>query len=87
MVGCLTFAILQRAADINRLSILEGPKAALIASKDFEGGHYTSPPYHGIRAFGRVALPWAFSQTVRKRTTVGEETHSELSSGSENTPI
>jgi homoserine O-acetyltransferase len=43
--------------------ILEGPKAALIASKDFENGHYTSPPYHGIRAFGRVILPWVDSQT------------------------
>ncbi|KAF8131698.1 Alpha/Beta hydrolase protein [Boletus edulis] len=43
--------------------ILEGPKAALIASKDFENGHYTSPPYHGIRAFGRVVLAWVYSQS------------------------
>ncbi|KAH0827893.1 Alpha/Beta hydrolase protein [Lanmaoa asiatica] len=42
--------------------ILEGPKAALIASKDFKDGHYTSPPHHGIRAFGRVILPWVYSQ-------------------------
>ncbi|KAF9227324.1 alpha/beta-hydrolase [Gyrodon lividus] len=43
--------------------ILEGPKAALIASKDFEDGHYTSPPQHGIRAFGRVILGWLYGQT------------------------
>ncbi|EIN04213.1 homoserine acetyltransferase [Punctularia strigosozonata HHB-11173 SS5] len=42
---------------------LEGPKAALVASKDFEGGHYTSPPQHGIRAFGRVYSAWAYGQT------------------------
>ncbi|KAG9316648.1 Alpha/Beta hydrolase protein [Chiua virens] len=41
--------------------ILEGPKAALTASKDFENGHYTSPPHHGMRAFGRVILGWAYS--------------------------
>ncbi|KAF9241613.1 Alpha/Beta hydrolase protein [Melanogaster broomeanus] len=43
--------------------ILEGPKAALVASKDFEGGHYTSPPQHGMRAFGGVLLGWLFGQT------------------------
>ncbi|KAF8993766.1 Alpha/Beta hydrolase protein [Cyathus striatus] len=29
---------------------LEGPKAALVASKDFDNGHYKSTPQHGIRA-------------------------------------
>ncbi|KAF8556368.1 alpha beta hydrolase fold protein [Imleria badia] len=43
--------------------ILEGPKAALVASKDFKDGHYTSPPHHGMRAFGRVLLAWVYSQT------------------------
>ncbi|KAF9241617.1 Alpha/Beta hydrolase protein [Melanogaster broomeanus] len=43
--------------------ILEGPMAALVASKDFEGGHYTSPPQHGMRAFGRILLGWVFGQT------------------------
>lgn len=42
---------------------LEGPKAALMASKDFEGGHYKSEPQHGIRAFGRVYSAWAYGQT------------------------
>ncbi|THH08385.1 hypothetical protein EW145_g2745 [Phellinidium pouzarii] len=42
---------------------LEGPKAALVASKDFSGGHYTSTPYHGIRAFARVYSAWAYGQT------------------------
>ncbi|KAF8556375.1 hypothetical protein OG21DRAFT_1506648 [Imleria badia] len=37
--------------------ITDGPKAALMASRDFEDGHYTSSPYHGIRAFG-CALKW-----------------------------
>lgn len=46
-------------------SFLEGPKAALVASKDFEGGHYHEPPQHGIRAFARVYCAWAYGQTVR----------------------
>ncbi|KAH7911424.1 Alpha/Beta hydrolase protein [Hygrophoropsis aurantiaca] len=43
--------------------LLEGPKSALLASKDFDDGHYTSTPQFGIRAFGRVMVPWVFSQT------------------------
>ncbi|GJJ06274.1 hypothetical protein Clacol_000465 [Clathrus columnatus] len=35
------------------LSFIEGPKAALLASRDFNFGHYTAPPTSGIRAFGR----------------------------------
>jgi len=42
---------------------LEGPKAAMLASKDFNDGHYTSTPQHGIRAFGRVYSAWAYGQT------------------------
>lgn len=42
---------------------LEGPTAALVASKDFDGGHYKSPPQHGIRAFGRAYSAWAYGQT------------------------
>ncbi|KAJ8518257.1 hypothetical protein ONZ45_g4642 [Pleurotus djamor] len=42
---------------------LEGPKAALVASKDFDEGHYKSPPYHGLRAFGRVYSAWGYGQT------------------------
>ncbi|KAH7914140.1 alpha beta hydrolase fold protein [Hygrophoropsis aurantiaca] len=42
---------------------LEGPKAALSASKDFEDGHYKVTPQHGIRAFGRAYSAWAYSQT------------------------
>jgi homoserine O-acetyltransferase len=42
--------------------ILEGPKAALSASKDFQDGHYKSAPQHGIRAFGRAFSAWTHSQ-------------------------
>jgi hypothetical protein len=45
-------------------SFLEGPKAALVASKDFDNGHYKTIPQHGIRAFGRVYSAWAYGQTV-----------------------
>ena len=45
-------------------SFLEGPKAALVASKDFDNGHYKTTPHHGIRAFGRVYSAWAYGQTV-----------------------
>ena len=43
-------------------SFLEGPKAALTASKDFDNGHYKTTPQHGIRAFGRAYSAWAYSQ-------------------------
>lgn len=46
------------------VSFLEGPAAALTASKDFDNGHYQWPPQHGIRAFGRVYSAWAYGQTV-----------------------
>ncbi|KAI5120298.1 hypothetical protein M0805_005802 [Coniferiporia weirii] len=42
---------------------LEGPKAALTASKDFDNGHYKSVPQIGIRAFGRAYSAWAYGQT------------------------
>ncbi|KAF9485534.1 alpha beta hydrolase fold protein [Pholiota conissans] len=42
---------------------LEGPKAALVASKDFENGHYKTPAEIGVRAFGRVYCAWAYGQT------------------------
>ncbi|KAG2035106.1 alpha beta hydrolase fold protein [Suillus americanus] len=41
---------------------LEGLKAALSASKDFQDGHYKSTPEHGIRAFGRALSAWTYSQ-------------------------
>jgi hypothetical protein len=47
-------------------SFLEGPKAALTASKDFEGGHYTSLPRHGLKAFARVYSAWPYGQAVRE---------------------
>ncbi|KAI0049897.1 homoserine acetyltransferase [Auriscalpium vulgare] len=42
---------------------IEGPKSALLSSKDFRDGHYQSAPQHGIRAFGRAYSSWAYSQT------------------------
>ena len=51
-------------------SFLEGPKAALTASKDFENGHYKTVPQFGIRAFGRAYSAWAYGQTVSTKVTV-----------------
>jgi len=42
---------------------LEGPKAALVASKDFYDGHYKEKPEQGLRAFARVFSAWAYGQT------------------------
>ena len=42
-------------------SFLEGPKAALVNSADFHGGHYTKPATQGTGAFGRVYVTWARS--------------------------
>ncbi|OCB88485.1 homoserine acetyltransferase [Sanghuangporus baumii] len=42
---------------------LEGPKAALVASKDFDNGQYKTVPQIGIRAFGRAYSAWAYGQT------------------------
>jgi homoserine O-acetyltransferase len=36
----------------------------MLASKDFDDGHYQSTPQHGIRAFARVYSAWAYGQTV-----------------------
>ncbi|KAF8623122.1 hypothetical protein AX17_007556 [Amanita inopinata Kibby_2008] len=48
---------------VHNQCFLEGPKAALRASKDFENGHYKSVPQHGLRAFGRAYSAWAYGQT------------------------
>ncbi|KAF7770658.1 hypothetical protein Agabi119p4_6632 [Agaricus bisporus var. burnettii] len=50
-----------RTSDHNKCFI-EGPKAALVASRDFENGHYKTQPQHGLRAFGRVYCGWAYGQ-------------------------
>ncbi|KAH9859026.1 homoserine O-acetyltransferase [Lenzites betulinus] len=42
---------------------LEGPKAALKAGCDFNGGHYTTTPQIAIRAFARAYCAWAYGQT------------------------
>lgn len=52
-----------------RESFLEGPKAALVNSADFHGGHYTKPVNMGIRAFARVYCAWAYGQTVSSYIT------------------
>ncbi|EKM54690.1 uncharacterized protein PHACADRAFT_124009 [Phanerochaete carnosa HHB-10118-sp] len=41
---------------------LEGPRIALAASRDYQDGHYTTKPQHGIRAFARVYSAWAYGQ-------------------------
>ncbi|KAK2462240.1 hypothetical protein APHAL10511_005736 [Amanita phalloides] len=48
---------------VHNQCILEGLKATMTASKDFEGGYYKSAPHHGIRAFARVCSAWSLSLT------------------------
>ncbi|KAI9695777.1 MAG: hypothetical protein M1820_008450 [Bogoriella megaspora] len=43
-------------------NFLEGPKAALVTSVDFQDGDYMTKPLRGQRAFGRVYSTWALSQ-------------------------
>ncbi|KAH7886368.1 Alpha/Beta hydrolase protein [Phlebopus sp. FC_14] len=40
--------------------MIEGPKYALLASKDFEDGEYKSQPQYGKRAFGRAIFGWIY---------------------------
>ncbi|PCH36082.1 homoserine O-acetyltransferase [Wolfiporia cocos MD-104 SS10] len=47
---------------VHNQCFLEGPKAALVASKDFDNGHYKTNPHIGIRAFGRAYSAWAYGQ-------------------------
>ena len=42
---------------------LEGVKAALCADQHWNDGDYSSPPIKGLKAFARVYVGWAFSQT------------------------
>ncbi|KIJ70583.1 hypothetical protein HYDPIDRAFT_23676 [Hydnomerulius pinastri MD-312] len=51
-----------RTSPHNQWFFIEGPKIALPASKGYADGHYTSPPQHGIRAFGGVYCAWAYGQ-------------------------
>jgi len=44
-------------------AFLDGPKAALQADSAWNEGDYTYPPDKGLRAFGRVYVAWAYSQT------------------------
>ncbi|KAF8993765.1 homoserine acetyltransferase [Cyathus striatus] len=44
-------------------SFIEGPKSALIASKDFDNGHYSGNATQGVRAFARAYSAWAYGQT------------------------
>ncbi|KAA1473922.1 homoserine acetyltransferase [Dentipellis sp. KUC8613] len=51
-----------RTSDHNQCFI-QGPKNAMLASKDFEDGHYKFTPQYGIRAFARAYSAWAYGQT------------------------
>ena len=49
---------------IHNYAFLEGPKAALINSVDYEDGAYRAKgqrPFRGLRAFGRAYCAWAMS--------------------------
>ncbi|KAL0574958.1 hypothetical protein V5O48_007003 [Marasmius crinis-equi] len=60
-------------------NFIEGPKAALLASKDFENGHYKAPPEIGIRAFGRVYSGWAYGQEwYRNKQHLYDGTYADL---------
>ncbi|EIN14643.1 alpha/beta hydrolase fold protein [Punctularia strigosozonata HHB-11173 SS5] len=59
---------------------LEGPQAALTASKDFHDGHYTSPPQYGIRAFGRAYSAWAYGQTWFRQRLYISDAHPDMES-------
>ena len=47
----------------HNLVFLEGVKAALCADQHWNNGDYSSPPIKGLKAFARVYVGWAFSQT------------------------
>ncbi|KAJ6497690.1 Alpha/Beta hydrolase protein [Mycena sanguinolenta] len=47
---------------VHNWCFLEGPKAALVNSVDFQDGEYVTPPVKGVAAFGRVYSTWALSQ-------------------------
>ena len=68
----LPFCASARTSPHNKV-FLEGVKAALTADAAFAGGDYTRPPEAGLRAFGRVYVGWAYSQTFYR-----EELHREL---------
>lgn len=63
----LNFSLCDKVIDVivpPNDSIIEGPKHALIASKDFHDGEYKSTPRHGIKAFGRSLFSWAYDPSV-----------------------
>ncbi|KAH7914145.1 alpha beta hydrolase fold protein [Hygrophoropsis aurantiaca] len=63
----------------HNICFLEGPKAALTSSKDFEDGHYKNPPHRGLRAFGRAYCAWAYSQLwFREKEYLCSGTYSDL---------
>jgi homoserine acetyltransferase len=49
------------SASWHNISFLDGPKAALVNSVDFNDGRYVSPADRGTGAFGRVYSTWALS--------------------------
>eukprot|EP01112_Ceratiomyxa_fruticulosa_P014246 TRINITY_DN4065_c0_g1_i1.p1 TRINITY_DN4065_c0_g1~~TRINITY_DN4065_c0_g1_i1.p1 ORF type:complete len:354 (+),score=57.15 TRINITY_DN4065_c0_g1_i1:214-1275(+) len=58
---------------------LEGAKAALQADANYAEGWYTSIPYKGLRAFGRVYAGWGLSQTFyRKEMDIKEMGYASL---------
>lgn len=61
-------------------SFLEGPKAALVNSVDFESGNYKSPARKGTGAFGRVYSTWALSQEWYRQKCWEKKGYSNLES-------
>ncbi|MDQ4117529.1 MAG: alpha/beta fold hydrolase [Actinomycetota bacterium] len=57
----LPFCGSPRTAPHNQV-FLDSLRAALTTSVGFDGGHYTTPPEQGLRAFARIYAGWGFSQ-------------------------
>ena len=55
-------------ASSHNISFLEGPKAALVNSVDFQDGQYQEPAVRGTGAFGRVYSTWALSSSCLDRS-------------------
>ncbi|TCK24799.1 alpha/beta fold hydrolase [Pseudonocardia endophytica] len=73
----LPFCGSPRTAPHNQV-FLDSLRAALTASVGFDGGHYTTPPVQGLRAFARIYAGWGFSQAFYRSECWRELGHTSL---------